>query len=181
VGLWVGGAVVAIVVLALGAFFLLGTTADSAPSEDDWAAFTDPATGLTVDLPGDPETESDSIPVPDGQVDVYLHIVETRDAAWSFGVYDLTDDAFDLDLALEGGIQGMAGTLVSSRPVTFAGFPGIDAEATFREGGTDGVSFMRLLRIEGQQAAVLFQSVGKASERDMLEETFERLAGSFVP
>lgn len=179
---WIGAAVAVIVVLAVGAFYVLGTTNDSTPAADEWVPFTDPATGVTVDLPGEPETTEQSVPVPGtAGATVYLHIVEKRNAAWGLGVYALPNDEFDLDLALQGGVEGMRGTLVSSSPVTFSGYPGVDAEVTFTEDGQDGIGFMRILMLEGEQTAVLLQSLGLASERDMLVETFDQLTASLTP
>ena len=175
---WVLGGV-GVVALLMVAAFVVGCAGDG-PVEGDWVRFDDPDTALSVELPGEPDTERESFPVFGGDsVEVVFHVVERRDSAWLFGIYLIGSNPFDLDAALDGGVQSARGDLISSSNTRTLGYPSIDAEVNFVEDGHQGVMFLRIVVLEDRGEALMLQSLGLRSERQMLSDTFDRLVGSF--
>jgi hypothetical protein len=175
---WVLGGI-GVVALLIAAAFLIGRSG-SAPSDDDWARFDDLDTRLSVELPGAPDTQRERFPVfGGGSVEVAFHVVERRDAAWLFGVYLIGSNPFDLDAALDGGVASARGDLIHSSDTRTLGYPSVDAEVNFVEDGRQGVMFLRIVLLEDRGEAVMLQSLGLRSERQMLSDTFDRLVESF--
>lgn len=158
------------------------TTTTENEGAEEWTPFSDPETGLTVDLPGDPASFSDEIEVEPGNVvTIHAHVVESVDSAITFGVYELSLPVFDLDASVEGAAGEIGGTVESSEEIEYEGLEGRDAVVTISDPSLgEGIALLRVVSLADEQQAVQISVIGPADDRDDLQELFDRVVGSLV-
>ena len=162
-------------------------TLPSASADDVWVPVVDEPTGVTVQMPG--EATSEALEAPDGAggtvpLRSYIASAGERQHAVSFSVTDIPpgQEAVAPEDRLEPSLQGAAantGATIESQSTASAGaYPALDGVLIFTQGGTAGVSLMRVAATD--TAVVIVQTVGRASDRAELETLQQRLASSLV-
>ena len=121
------------------------TAASAAPSATGsaatvaWARVRPTGAGFTVELPGEPSYQSQSIATSVGSVELRIGLVATPTGAYVLGWSEYPVDIADVEASLagarDGAVKNVSGTLVDDAPVTREGLPGRAFSATV-PGGT---------------------------------------------
>ncbi|MGY6502361.1 MAG: hypothetical protein ACXIVQ_15860 [Acidimicrobiales bacterium] len=159
------------------------TTTTEAEETGEWIDFTDPATGISVRLPGQPQSFTDQIEAePGNTVTLNAHIVDLGDIAATFGVYELQFPFFDLETSIEGSATEIGGTIDSTTPTEYEGFEALDGVISFNQPPIgDAVVLVRVVSLaEDRQQAVQISVIGAEAELDMLQEMFDEIVDSLT-
>jgi hypothetical protein len=139
---------------------------------------TDPASGVSVTMPIEPQAQEQGIPGTDLTIRYYLAVDD--ETATSFSVFEVTqaDGGFDLDGGVSGSAEGTGGTVVASTPIVHQGHEGRDFELAVNDAssGAPGIVLSRLLWTG--QTVVQLQAVGRDTDRARVEELFAGLVAS---
>lgn len=161
--------------LAAGVF-LAG--APAAAQDASGFPVTDPISGVSVTFPAAYESQEQVVPGTDLRIRFY--VAADGELATTLSVFEVTeaDGGYDLDGGVQGSVDGVGGTLVSSTEVVHQGHPGRDFEVTATDAtsGIEGLVLSRLLWTG--QHVVQLQAVGRASERAQVEDLFAGLVAS---
>jgi hypothetical protein len=114
-------------------------SSSASPAAAAWARVRPRGAGFTVELPGEPTYQSQSIATSVGSVELQIGLVATPSGAyvlgWSEYPVDISDVEASLAGARDGAVKNVSGTLVDDAPVTREGLPGRAFSATV-PGGT---------------------------------------------
>lgn len=147
----------------------------SASGTAAWARVRPTGAGFTVELPGEPTYQKQSIATAVGSVELRIGLVATPTGAyilgWSEYPVDITDAEASLAGARDGAVKNVNGTLVDDAPVTREGLAGRAFSATVPGGTYQAEVFLQGRRL--YQLAVV-ASTGAEGQFDP-----ERYFGSF--
>ncbi|MFG2977331.1 hypothetical protein ACGFYY_30630 [Streptomyces sp. NPDC048331] len=143
---------------------------------------TDPASGITAELPGEAKVRTASLPLGDKPVDARVYMAEVPDGATGFAVYDMPGDRFTQEDQLKGFVEAFSlvglGTMTSHdvHKTTVDGRPVLDARLTGKGGDEPAVGFIRL--VSDDDHVVMAMTFGaEANEKD-LAQTHQQLVDS---
>lgn len=123
--------------------------------------------GFTIAMPGNPRREVITAQTPAGPAPITAYITEGRTSGFSMSVLKVpTGVKSDLDAAVKGAASSVRGTLQSTTPTTYQGFPARDARITnARDGsGISGTVFARVIEAKGRIFQLQFV-IGEANVR----------------
>ncbi|HET9495152.1 MAG TPA: hypothetical protein VFR15_13055 [Chloroflexia bacterium] len=116
-------------------------TEPTAAAADDWITFTSEADGFSVDMPGEPQTSSQSMESALGELTFYFfQFTDSGTGAFyavSYNDYpvDMTAEDLDPDSVLQNGLEATAqGSEVENvQRMEVQGYPAIEGEANLQE------------------------------------------------
>ncbi len=137
------------------------TTSTVAPTTltvpDDWFPFVSPAGDFTVSFPGEPESSTQDLTLPDGSVVPFeIYSYDEGEVGWlASRVTYAPGTEVSLEGARDGSVANVGGTLVSSTPIELQCHPGIEFIAAISSGDEEGTGVSRLYAVDN----VLYQLI----------------------
>jgi hypothetical protein len=148
------------------------------PADDAWVRTQDDATGISVELPGTAEMQTQDIPTPDGGIlpaNMWTVNLDGNRASLAFMVAEV-DGPINLNGALEGMATNVGGTVAQQSETSHDGHAAIDGTIELTQNDTEGSVYARV--VDGGAAMVVVESVGHRSDAETLAQLQERLVGS---
>jgi hypothetical protein len=155
-----------------------GGGALAVPADDAWVRAQDDVTGVSVELPGTAEAQTQNIPTPDGgslPANIWTVDLEDNRASVALMVAEVSGP-IDLDGALDGMAANVGGTVAQRSEASQEGLAAIDGTIELTQNDTEGSVYARV--VDGGTAMVIMQSVGYRSDAEVLAQVQERMIGS---
>ncbi|MBT3362408.1 MAG: hypothetical protein HN929_09605 [Chloroflexi bacterium] len=102
-----------------------------------WEEYTSTDGSFSVQMPGTPVEETDSLDTVVGNIDIYAFSVENSDAAYAVVYSDYPQSMIDqsnvqdmLDDACSGAVEGAQGSMNSQTSITYSSYPGREINLT---------------------------------------------------
>ncbi|MBV9139610.1 MAG: hypothetical protein JO115_01585 [Pseudonocardiales bacterium] len=150
-----------------------------------WVTTTDPVSGISVMLPGQPTVKNTTTTDANGEtlpLRQYLLEFDGGNRAVLFQVIDATFRQVDFDKALQGAASAQSdgtvtdGTVTNSRHFVLDGRPAADGRITATVAGTPAVYLVRLVADNGYLVGII--TLGKATEEDALMSFHQQVLGT---
>jgi hypothetical protein len=107
--------------------------------------------GFAIDLPGEPTSDTQTVPTQAGDIEVTLYSVDTDDASVAVAVTVLPPGTpIDLDGAVNGAATNVGGEVVESETGEFDGYETRDATISVAASGQEGTGFLRVIDADGR-------------------------------
>jgi len=140
-------------VLSLG---LLTACSDGAEEQDATELETFEGEGFSIDLPGEPTMDTQTVQSPAGELELTTYSVDFGEAAVAIAVTDVPEGApVDLDGSVDGAASNINGTVRESETGEFDGLETRDAVIDAEVEGQEGTAFARIIDAEGRLVQVL--------------------------
>jgi hypothetical protein len=161
------------------------STTASAEPPSGWVTTTDPASGISVMLPGQPTVKNTTTTAADGvTVPLRQYILELNGGSRVvlFQVIDATFRQIDFDKALQGAASSQPdgtvtdGTVTDSRHFVLDGRPADDGRITATVAGTPAVYLVRLVADKGYLAGII--TLGRVTEENALMSFHHQVLGT---
>lgn len=169
-----------LVALALAALSGCGEQALSVPDDDAWVRAVDSETGISVELPGTTEMQTQGVPLATGgEVAARLWLVELGDyGAAGMVVAPAEGGPSDLPGVLAGAAAGVDGRVLMQSPASQNGLNALDGTVEFVRNGTARTVYLRI--VDTRSSTVMLQSTARAADGEALAQLHQRLLDSVV-
>jgi hypothetical protein len=149
--------------------------------ELQWQSFDSDVGRFSVEFPGEPEEQSQSISTAVGSIETWTLMVEEQGAGFSVSFADYpqeiiaaSETALMLDGARDGAVANISGILLEENEISLDGHPGREIEVEVKE--EDVVVRARFYLVENRLYVI--QAISETSK--VSEDDFVRFLNSFV-
>lgn len=149
------------------------------PTPSGWATTTDPVSGISVMLPGQPTVVKTTTTDADGKtlpLRQYRLELNQGSRAVFFQVIDAPFRKVDLDKGLRGISTELKGTVTSSRHFVLDGHPALDGRYTATVEGTPAVGLVRLVVDSGYLVGIM--TLGTVAEERAMTQFHQQVLGT---